>query len=90
VKRAYQDQIDSLKINFQEDLKVAMERCDVGPCQLLIDKASPPIKENVLAINEIKSKLTLPDLNSYAGSPTTAALNCTQVQLRLPEAYSGF
>jgi len=67
-------------------MKVAMERCDVGPCQLLIDKASPPVKENLISIENTKSKLSMPDLNSFAGSPTTAAANCTAVSLRMPEA----
>lgn len=65
---------------------MAMERCDEGPCQLLIDKASPPVKENLISIETAKTKLSMPDLNSFAGSPNTAAENCTSVSLRLPDA----
>ena len=43
-----------------EDLKVAMERCDIGPCQLMIDKNNPPIVENLKNTQDLESKLVVP------------------------------
>lgn len=52
---------------------------------MLIDKEDPPVALNVEGLELLKSKVTLPDLNSYAGSPNTAAPNCSAVALRYPE-----
>jgi hypothetical protein len=41
-----------------------MERCEIGPCQLLIDKANPPVKDNLQNTMNLKSKLTIPSFGS--------------------------
>jgi hypothetical protein len=63
-----------------------MERCEIGPCQLMIDKSSPPIIENLKNSMDLKSKLSVPAFKAYGGSPETAALNCTAIQLNNPVA----
>lgn len=41
-----------------------MERCEIGPCQLMIDNNNPPISVNVKNTQDMQNKLILPKANS--------------------------
>lgn len=81
---------EDVKPYSDEDFKVAMERCEVGKCELDIDKNSPPVFLNLNNTMDQKSKLTMPKFEVHGGSPETAATNCSAIQIRNPFAFSGF
>lgn len=57
------------------DAKLALERCEEGPCKELVDKSSPPIKQNFDETIGVKPFLTT-NLNGLGISATTPVANC--------------
>jgi hypothetical protein len=85
-----QESNDAIKPYTAEDLKVALEKCEQGPCELMIDKSSPPYIQNLQNVRNLKTKLNVPSILAYAGSPDTAANSCSAIQINQPTFYSGW
>lgn len=71
------------------DAKLALERCESGPCKDLIDSSSPPIKENFDNTLSYKPFLTT-NINGIGISPNEPVSNCQAMKVINPGSFSGY